>query len=261
MTCEAASGRKAFPMRKTRRVWWKAAGLMLATSVPALAQGVPPVGESLPPPYTAVPPPAAPILPPPMAPPALEVVGPDLAHVGGPTQAGNAAHAAGKHHDDCQAIMWGYAEEFEAPALGATIHPHFRTMVANGEAARMVLYRCDFIEGSNALNLHGRDRLTKIAMLLHVNHCPIIIERLPEAPALAEARRMAILTVLTLNDIPIPPERVVVGPPISYGLAGEEAVRIHAYFLENLRTQGAPLALPSGGAGVSGGSSTTGGGR
>jgi len=158
-------------------------------------------------------------------------------------------------HAQCQAHFWGYPAEFEAPPLGATIHGHFQTMVANGEAASMVLYRCDFKEGSNELNLRGRDQLTKMAGLVGVNNFPIVIERTPEAPALAEARRTAILNVLAMNSIVLPPERVRIGVPIAHGLAGSDAQVLYPYQLRNMQYQALPLPFLSGGAGLG----TTGG--
>jgi hypothetical protein len=137
--------------------------------------------------------------------------------------------------------MWGYPAEFQAPPLGATVHAHFRTMVANGEAAAMVLYNCDFVDGRDVLNQHGRDRLTRIAAAMCANEFPLIIERTPEVPALADARRAAVLNVLAMNNIPVPPERVVIGPRIAYGLAGREAELLYGQQLQSLRIQGTPI--------------------
>lgn len=270
-------------MRRTRRVGWKAAGLLLAATAagPALAQGIPgqpilvPLPDDVPPGYPrpvaaqparpavrqapaaqpdvladveVLPPPRTPAPPPPPAPPPHPVAvtpapagpacGPD-----GPAGDGRWfwQRWRAERHAKCQAHMWGYPEEFEAPPLGQTIHAHFRTMVANGEAAAMVLYRYDFCDGSDVLNLRGRDQLTKIAAMLRGNGFPIIIERTPEAPALAEARRAAILNVLAHNAIALPPERVVIGPPIANGLSGEEAERLYQYHLNNQRTQATPI--------------------
>jgi hypothetical protein len=230
-------------MRRTRRLWCNAAGLLLAATAtgPALAQEAPadpPKVEVLPPPRTSAPPPRPMTGAAPIAEPAGPVSGHDSPAAGGRWfwQRWRA-----ERHAKCQAHLWGYPEEFEAPPLGQTIHEHFRTMVANGEAAAMVLYRYDFCDGSDVLNLRGRDQLTKIAAMLQGNGFPIIIERTPEAPALAEARRAAILNVLAHNAIPIPPERVVIGPPIAHGLSGIEADALYQYHLNNLRIQATPL--------------------
>jgi hypothetical protein len=280
-------------MRRTRRVWWQAAGALLAAAGPALAQttpaAVPPaedVPDGVPQPVAAqqaspAPPPTAPdavsdgqglpaprpVVAPAPARPAPTVMGVAPVAVAVSPACGPACAPADRRwfwqrwgapkKADCQAILWGYPEEFEAPPLGATVRAHFRTMVANGEAAAMVLYRYDFVEGTNVLNLRGRDQLNKIAALLRGNNFPIVIERTPEAPALAEARRAAILSVLAHNDIALPPERIVIGPAIAAGLSGDEAVALEGFFYLNLRAQGTPLPIRN--VGLGGGGGGTGG--
>src|SRR6516164_3809840 len=142
-------------MRTTRRVWLQAAGLLLAAS-PARAQDMPPrtyrptradvLGdvETLPQPRPAVTQPAPAVVP------ASPGCGQDCA---AQPAASSWQRWRAEKHAACQAHIWGYPAEFEAPPLGATIHAHFRTMVANGEAAGMVLYRYDFVDATDALNL------------------------------------------------------------------------------------------------------------
>ena len=130
------------------------------------------------------------------------------------------------------------------------MHAHFRVMVANGEAASMVLYRYDFVDGADTLNLHGRDQLTKIACMMAQNTFPIIIERTPKAPAVAEKRRNAILNILSMNNISVSPERVIIGPSIAVGLSGVEAERINFLMMDNVRVQGAAVPIPAGGGSV-----------
>jgi hypothetical protein len=266
VNAEPHATRKAIPMRKTRRVYWTAAGLLLAAS-PALAQevrqGVQPARadvETLPAPRASVTPmPAAPALVAPAQVAPAQVLPAQVVPATGPACASGAAAGDWKSswhlwraekHADCQAHMWGYPSEFSAPPLGAVIHAHFRTMVANGEAASMVLYRCDFIDGKEMLNLRGRDELTRMAAMLGTNNCPIVIERTPEVPALAEARRMAVLNVFALNGIPIPPERIVIGPSIAHGLSGTDAEFLYRYSFRNMAVQATPVPIPTGGAGV-----------
>jgi hypothetical protein len=273
-------------MRRTRHVWWKAAGLLLAATAasPALAQGVPgsmALPDDMPPrPLPTRPaataarsdvlPDGGETLPAPRATvtpaPAVSAASPSCGTNCGAKDMGSSWQLwRAEKHAACQAHFWGYPAEFVAPPLGATIHTHFRTMVANGEAASMVLYHADFVYGSNALNLHGRDELTRIAALLQGCGAPIIIERTPEAPGLAEARRSAILNILAFNNIVIPPERVLIGPPIAIGLSGVDAQALNLLSLQNLRTQGQSLPVPASGSGVTGvtgggiGGGTTGG--
>jgi hypothetical protein len=167
-----------------------------------------------------------------------------------------------QHHVSLQGKMWGYPEEFEAPPLGHFVKSHFRTMVANGEIAQMVLYRYDFVEGQEFLNLHGRDQLVKIANAVSTIHAPIIIERTPDCPQLAEMRRHAVLNVLLQNGVPVTPERIVIGVPIPNGLSGVEAALLEGRSLENMRIQSTPIPAvgSSGGAfGSSIGGSSSGG--
>lgn len=154
-----------------------------------------------------------------------------------------------------QAKMWGYPEEFEAPPFGASVHAPFEAMVANGTAASMVLYHFDFVDGSDMLNVMGRDRLHRIAGLMAQNDFPVIIERTPEAPALAESRRTTVLTLLAQEGLAVPMARVVIGAPIANGLAGFEGMRTFEYHIMNHRIQGQPIPPPTLGPG-----STTGGG-
>jgi hypothetical protein len=144
-------------------------------------------------------------------------------------------------HLSLQPRLWGYPEEFGAPPLGHFVKSHFRTMVANGEIAQMVLYRYDFVDGHEFLNLHGRDQLVKIANAVSTIHAPIIIERTPDCPQLAELRRQAILNVLVQNGVPITPERIVVGVPIPHGMSGVEAALLEGRSLENLYRQATPI--------------------
>jgi hypothetical protein len=240
-------------MLKRQHIWWKAAGLLLTAS-PVLAQGAP---EDMPPRADVIPLPQprrtviVPATPQPgtiVAPPNASC-GPNCADKGDFWSAWARWH--NQKHADCQAHMWGYPQEWKAPPLGATMHTHFRVMVANGEAAGMVLYRYDFADrASDSLNLHGRDRLTKIACMMAQNSYPIIIERTPEAPEVAEKRRTAILNILSMNNIPVTPDRVIIGPSIAFGMSGIEADRIQALMLENLRVQGAAVPIPAGGGGI-----------
>jgi hypothetical protein len=115
---------------------------------------------------------------------------------------------------------------------------HGETEVANGTAVRMTLYHYDFVDGSNELNLHGRDQLAKIAALLPHNFFPIVIERTPEAPTLAEGRRLAILNELAHGPFSIPPERVVIGPSLGDDLRGVEAEIMNFNLMAQDRARG-----------------------
>ncbi len=126
-------------------------------------------------------------------------------------------------HYFMQSHLCGFRSEFQRPPLGYFQYLHGQTEVANGTAVFMTLYHYDFVDGSDKLNLHGRDQLAKIAALLPKNFFPIVIERTPKAPALAEARRVAVLNELAHGPFPIPPQRVVIGPSLGDDLRGVEA--------------------------------------
>ena len=100
--------------------------------------------------------------------------------------------------------------------------------MANGNAARMVFYHYDFVEGTAQLNVRGRDKLVKVAQLLPATFLPVVIERTPSTPGLDEQRRAGLLAELSGSRFPIPPERVVIGPPVAAGLTGYEAIFVWA---------------------------------
>jgi hypothetical protein len=141
-----------------------------------------------------------------------------------------------------QAKCVGYIEEFQAPPLGHAVYLHGRTQVENGDATRMMLYHYDFEECGSRLTLRGRDQLAKIEHLLSSNFYPLVIERTPDMPALAEARRQMVLEILAHGNFPVPPERVVIGPPLTPGLRGVEAEVIYRNLIGVTRSSGAPLA-------------------
>jgi hypothetical protein len=268
-------------MRRTRRVWCKAAGLLLAATAagPVLAQGgrgtKPLADDATPRVLPSGKPSGVEVLPAPKvvdepapqaqpAPAHSPTVLPATQGCGPGCGVKGAAYPSQRWLDEkhaaCQAHFWGYPAEFEAPPLGAAMHAHFHTMVANGEAAAMVLYHCDFVCGTSTLNLHGRDQLTRIACMAAGNAAPIVIERTPDAPGLAEARRAAVLNILALNNVPVPPQRVLIGPPIANGLSGVDAMQLYFYSLRNTATQAAPLPIPASGSGVGLSGGGTGGG-
>lgn len=266
-------------MERSRKYCWTTAGLVLAASAtsPALAQSVP--GGTM---VTPVPGPypvqqTGAVTPPEVLVP-VETARPACEPCVKPPTLWQRLFGFKREKPPRYSHDWGRHCEFEAKPLGAAIDGHFRTMIANGDAARMILHRYDFVEGSESLNVRGRDQLAKIANLATRNGFSIIVERLPDNPTLAEARRASVAAVLAHNGLPISPERVVIGVPIAIGLRGVEAARqqstdtegLHESQLNNTRTQSRPIPPPSntsttgggtGGTGGSGGSGGTGTGR
>jgi hypothetical protein len=133
----------------------------------------------------------------------------------------------------------GFPEEFNEWPLGSSLYAHGRTQVANGNAARMVFYRYDFIDHTSQLNTRGRDKLAKISQLLPSTFCPVVVERTPATPGLDEERRATLLGELSGSNFPVPPERIVIGPPIAAGLTGPEAVLLYGSQLSALQQRGA----------------------
>ncbi|CAN5916663.1 hypothetical protein BH23PLA1_BH23PLA1_35220 [soil metagenome] len=120
----------------------------------------------------------------------------------------------------------GFPEEFQERPLGAALYEQGNTMVGNYNASRMVFYQYDFQDESNELNLAGLDKLRRMARTLPMNPYPVIVERTPLTPGLDLARRLTVLGALDQGPFPVPPERVLIGPPISRGLIGVEAAII-----------------------------------
>jgi hypothetical protein len=142
------------------------------------------------------------------------------------------------------------------PPLGAIMHEHFQTQVNNGIAARMVLFDYDFVCGGEMLNVRGLDHLQHISHFFGSYPYPLVIERTPYTPALAEARRQMVLHLLGEQGVALPPARVVIGPPLSFPLRGVEAEIIYNNLLLQTRSRGLIIQGPGG---TTGGASPTGG--
>jgi len=224
-------------MNKARRKWLMAAGVFLGVAAgSARAQQL------------EIPAPAPKSLPAFVQPPKPNQ--PNQAQA--PANGGHEIPPASSHDRKgpwCRDCFLGYEEQFEALPLGYVVHQHFQTQVNNGEAARMVLYQYDF--HGPMLNVRGKDQLARIAAMTDHNFFPIVIERTPCNPALAEARRLNVLNELANAPFPIPPARVVIGPPLSNGLWGVEAEIIYRNMLRQTQAGGAPIT-GLGGAAVGG---------
>lgn len=115
----------------------------------------------------------------------------------------------------------------------------------------MVLHHFDFVPCRGKLNFRGRRRLQKIARRALHNPFPIIIEASRHNPDLDAARHAAVLAELKL--MPVPADRVVIGPSPARGLDGLDAELIHQNLLRQMgggvgqaptggTTSGVPLA-------------------
>jgi hypothetical protein len=141
----------------------------------------------------------------------------------------------------------GFEAEFEPAPFGASVYATYRNHVANGDAARMVLHHYDFVGDTAALNVKGQDQVAKIAAMLAHNGFPVIVERTPANPALADARRLTVLGQIGRAGLTIPAERVVVGAAIANDLRGLEAEIIYQNLLSQTRERGLVTGTTSGG--------------
>ena len=139
-----------------------------------------------------------------------------------------------------QEQFWGYPEEFCEPPLGIFMEAHRDIQIQNAVPGKMVLYRYDFVPDTGDLNTRGKRQLAKIATLIPQNQYPVIIEQTDNAPALNAARYMAVMQELALTQIPIVPERVVVGVSPTIGLRGNDAAIIHQNLGRQTQAGGAP---------------------
>jgi hypothetical protein len=110
----------------------------------------------------------------------------------------------------------------------------------------MVLHHYDFVGDTATLNTKGQDHVAKIAAMLMQNGFPVIVERTPSNPKLAEARRLAVLRQFGQGGTVIPAERVMVGAPIANGLRGGEAEIIYQNLLSQTRERGLVTGAASG---------------
>jgi hypothetical protein len=151
------------------------------------------------------------------------------------------------HWRRLQGRLWGYPEEFEPRPLGSAMYEAGKIMTANAAEAGLVLHRFDFVEGTSELSQRGGDQLAKHAAQLAVSPFPLIVERTPENPALAESRRYAVLAALARGSCPVPSDRVLVGVPKAHGLSGTDAYVIAGNALGRTQQYGPPIPINSNG--------------
>jgi hypothetical protein len=138
-----------------------------------------------------------------------------------------------------QGCFLGYPEEFEALPLGTSVHAFGQAQVVQAEAALMTLYQYDFVPGTNQLTSRGRDQVKKISEHLARSFYPLFIERSPQAPELDAGRAVAVLTELDRAGFAIPPQRIIIGTPIAFGLEGTQAVIHYTNLLGQTQAGGA----------------------
>lgn len=145
----------------------------------------------------------------------------------------------------------------EGQPFGLSVSSHFDGHVRAAEAARMVFHDYDFQPGSGKLNHRGWERVVEVAKLMGGNADPVVIERMPRDPKVAELRRLTVLAALTEVAPAVQPTRVVVAAPLAQPIRGPEAIIIHQTML-GLTASGGYLPSNSAG-GATGGNSPSGG--
>jgi hypothetical protein len=123
-----------------------------------------------------------------------------------------------KYHDH----YIGRHDMFYEPPPGYYVRQAFGMMKAKADPHRFMLYRTDFLPGTNRLSPSGAMRFNLMATRLPGWLGPVMIEGLPDQPGLAEARREAVLATLASLGQPVIPERVLIGPTLYPGTLGTD---------------------------------------
>jgi hypothetical protein len=112
--------------------------------------------------------------------------------------------------------------------------------VVKGEAARMVLYHYDFVQGigegdlRTELNARGSRQLRKIARMMQYNAAPLVIEPSSQ-PELDQERRAAVIEDLARLGADASSERVIIAYPEAIGMSGSEALDTYSNQRSNLQ--------------------------
>jgi len=132
----------------------------------------------------------------------------------------------------------GYPDEFYEPPVGAYINAAFNTMRAKANPHRFMLYRTDFLAGSNQFSPVGAARFNLMASRLGAWTGPVVIEWSPDEAGVAEARRAAVVSTFEKAGIPVSPDRVVIAPTPYPGGLGTDSGNYHNVMIS--RDIGAP---------------------
>jgi hypothetical protein len=111
---------------------------------------------------------------------------------------------------------------FYEPPPGYFARNIFGVMKAKADPHRFMLYRTDFLPGTNRLSPQGAMRFNLMASRLPGWLGPVVVEGTPDEPGMAEARRQAVLATLASVGQPVIPERVIIGPSLYPGTLGTD---------------------------------------
>jgi hypothetical protein len=121
----------------------------------------------------------------------------------------------------------GYPDAFNEPPLGFYVTEQMTLQVAKADPHRFMLYRTDFLPGTNVLSPIGASRFNIMLKRVCAYPGPVTIEWTPDQPTVAEARRQAVLGMLQQSGQPVVAERVVIGPSPYPGGLGIEPVNFY----------------------------------
>jgi len=138
----------------------------------------------------------------------------------------------------------GYPDTFVEPPLGFYVTEQLTLQVGKADSHRFMLYRTDFLPGTNVLSPIGASRFNIMVKRVCGYPGPVTIEWTPEQPAVAEARRQAVLAMLQQSGQPVVPERVVIGPSASPGGIGIEPVNFYNNMTIRSQMASPNFALP-----------------
>ncbi len=137
----------------------------------------------------------------------------------------------------------GRPQDFVEPPAGFYLRENFGLMRAKADHHRFMLYRSDFLPGTNLFSPSGATRFNLMASRLPGWLGPVVIEWSPDEPGLAESRRAAVVATLLNASLPIIPERVVIGPSPFPGTLGVDAAGYYNVMI--IRDQKAPNNYPT----------------
>ncbi len=131
--------------------------------------------------------------------------------------------AARRTMDTVHRHFIGDPQEFVEPPLGYYLYETIGTMKAKADPHQFTLYRSDFLVGTTRLSPAGARRFNDMARKMPKWLGPMVVEWTPDDPQLADARKNAVVALMSHVGAPVGAERVVVGPSPYYGAFGTEA--------------------------------------
>ena len=137
----------------------------------------------------------------------------------------------------------GYPDQFIEPPLGFYVNQTFTTMKAKADPHKFTLYKSDFLAGTAKLSPVGASRFNLMASRLPGWIGPITIEWSPDEPELAQARRDAIVGYIQMAQMPISPDRVVIGASRYPGTYGGDATNFYGNLSVRNQAAGSNFSL------------------